>query len=83
MKYLALIAFLSFSMVASAQNCIPYKQAWKLSESLPSNIPAEDLPALRQGWKWFVVYTPSRDPELQITHWMSWPDGETLTLCQL
>lgn len=62
--------------------CISYQEAMSAAGSLSSHVAEEDLPELVEGWKWVKVYKPSRDPELMDWHWMSWPNGETLTICK-
>ena len=84
MKNLLVIGLMILGMgTANAEiPCISFKEAMNSAGSLPSQVAEEELPELIDGWKWVKVYTPSRSFELMDWHWMSWPNGETLTICQ-
>jgi hypothetical protein len=87
MKNLLLIGAMVLGMntaMASFEEvpCITYQVAMNASMRLPSHVSEDQLPELLPGWAWITVYRPSRDGSLQESSWASWPDGETLTLCQ-
>ncbi|WP_408096326.1 hypothetical protein ACJVC5_14895 [Peredibacter sp. HCB2-198] len=84
MKNLLVIGAMVLGMSAAQAEipCISYQEAWNGAGRLSSRVAVDELPELVPGWTWIKVYKPSRDPELMDWNWLSWPDGETLTICQ-
>lgn len=84
MKNLLVIGLMVLGMSTAQAEipCISYQEAMSAAGRLSSHVAEADLPELAEGWNWIKVYRPSRDPELMDWNWMSWPNGETLTLCK-